>query len=202
MVKSLDIIDPKKELQEEEEEEKEPRSEGDDFRMPRDQKEGGGGVFYLVLGIIAIVVATGAALYILYKDYLPNKNDPNNKTASVTVLTSASASPTISASTTLTTSATQTAFKYTDQKIRIVNGNGVSGEATKVRELLESKGFTVDSVGNASRSYSETIVYYKQGQEALANALKSEISSLYSASVEMSNSVVGGYDAVIALGSK
>jgi len=200
MAKSLDIIDPKRELQEEEEETRNIRSDEDDFKMNRPEKEGGSGVFYLVLGIIAIIVATGAALYILYKDYLPGKNDPNNASATVT----ASTSITQTTSTTVSPSATASAssFEYTDQKIRIANGNGISGEATKVKELLNSKGFEVESVGNASKTYTETIIYYKAGQENLANALKEAISSMYTGNIEESNTVVGIYDAVIALGSK
>jgi len=197
MAKSLDIIDPKRELREEED----SRAEDSDLRMPQRGNDGsGGGVFYLVLGIIAIVVATGAALYILYKDYLPKKNAQ----ATATSTASLSASATVSASTTAstTTTATVSTFNYNNEEIRIVNGNGISGEASKVKDELESKGFQVASTGNASKTYSETIIYYKSGQEKLAEALKSSISSLYSGNIEESNAVVGNYDAIIALGSK
>jgi len=198
MAKSLDIINPKRDLGEEEPESENSRDDFD-MRTP-DKNEGGGGVFYLVLGIIAIVVATGAALYILYKDYLPNKKSESVlATQTPTASTTASS---VSASVTATVSSTTTSFKYTNEKIRVANGNGISGEGAKVQEELESKGFTVESVGNASKKYTETIVYYKTGQEKLAAALKEAISSLYSATIENSDSVTGNYDAVIALGSK
>lgn len=198
MAKSLDIINPKQELRDEE---AESQQGDDDFKM-RDpgKNDGGGGVFYLVLGIIAIVVATGAALYILYKDYLPNK-----KNESVLSTQSPTASQTLASQTnTAVSSITQTvaAFKYTNEKIRVANGNGISGEGAKVQKELESKGFTVESVGNASKNYTETIVYYKTGQENLGKALKDAISGMYSAEIENSDTVTGNYDAVIALGAK
>ncbi len=197
MAKSLDIINPKHELKDEE-----PESENsnDDFGMKTPNKNEGGGVFYLVLGIIAIVVATGAALYILYKDYLPNKK--SESVLSTQTPTASTVAGSVSATTTSSAVSTATSFKYTNERIRVVNGNGISGEGAKVQKELESKGFTVESVGNASKNYSETIVYYKTGQEKLAEALKEAISSLYSATIENSDTVTGNYDAVIALGSK
>lgn len=197
MAKSLDIINPKRELKDEE---PESPSRDDDFEMrtPDKNERGGGGVFYLVLGIIAIVVATGAALYILYKDYLPNKKSESVlSTQTPSALASAS-----SQGATATVTSTATSFKYTNEKIRIANGNGISGEGAKVQKELESKEFTVESVGNASKKYTETVVYYKTGQEKLAEALKDAISNLYSATIENSDSVTGNYDAIIALGAK
>jgi hypothetical protein len=147
-------------------------------------------------------VATGAALYILYKDYLPNK-DKNSATTSPATVT---ATTTVSATTTASVSASPTAvassFKYTNEKIRIANGNGISGEGAKVEKALQDQGFQIASVGNASKTYTQTIIYYKTGQEKLASALKSAISSLYTGTVELNDKVVGTYDAIVVLGSK
>ncbi len=211
MAKSLDIIDPKKEISTEDER----LDEGDDMIRARSERkeEGGGGLFYLIIGIIAVIVSTSLALYILFKD-----DSSSNKaaTASVTSTSTAAASSTSTASATVSSSATGTqvasaspaasqassSFKYTNEQIRIANGNGISGEAAKVQTLLEGKGYKITSVGNASKTYETSIVYYKTGQEALAETLKKDISSLYTATVEKSDSVVGSYDAVIALGAK
>jgi hypothetical protein len=102
----------------------------------------------------------------------------------------------------ITTQVAQTTFQYTNEKIRVANGNGISGEGQKIKAVLISAGFQVASVGNASKQYSETFVFYKTGQQDLAEALKNAIKDSYTATIKEDNSVVGTYDAVIALGSK
>lgn len=202
MAKSLDIIDPKKELA--------PRDEREDNEeegeSPR-QERSGGGVFYLILGIIAVVVSTSLAVYILFKD---NKDDAKTTSPSAsatvgpttTTSTTATASATTSATATTSVAATTT-FNYTDESIRIVNGNGKSGEASRIKASLEAKGYTIASTGNASKSYDKTTILYKAGEQALAEALKSAIAADYAATVQLSDqATLGSYDAVIALGAE
>lgn len=201
MAKSLDIIDPKKELGPET-----PETEGEK-KQDEFEENKGGGAFYLVIGIIAVVVAVASALYILYRDTGNKKTNDSNAaqtTASTTPTETAAASSVASAAAVETAlqSATSSAFKYTDESIRIVNGNGINGEAAKIKKLLEDKGYKIASVANASRNYDSTIVYYKSGQQALAEALKNEIKDSYTAEIQESDSVVGSYDAIIALGAK
>ncbi|MDH4358930.1 MAG: LytR C-terminal domain-containing protein [Candidatus Berkelbacteria bacterium] len=195
MAKSLDIIDPKKELEDKPKEEKDEFDHG--FKEP---SSGGGGIFYLIIGIIAVVVAVGSALYILYSGDRGSKEESTTPTVEETVTVQTSPSPT--ASVAATSSPTTTTFKYTDEKIRVANGNGISGEAAKIKKVLEDKGFKVESIGNASKTYAETIIFYKTGQEELANALKDVIKDYYTGKIENSDTTVGTYDAVIALGSK
>lgn len=208
MAKSLDIIDPKKDIdsQEENVEEEEMMK-----ASPSAKEEGGGGIFYLIIGIIAVIVSTSLALYILFKDDSSKSSSSVAKSVTATPspetespAPSAQASAAIAESPAVATSPATTtgAFKYTNEQIRIANGNGISGEGAKVQTLLEGKGYKIASVGNASKQYEASIVYYKTGQEALAEALKKDISTLYSATVEKSDSIVGSYDAVIALGAK
>ena len=157
----------------------------------------------MVIGIIAVIVAAGSALYILYKDNSLNKSNTSpTPVVSATVAQSATASTSATATATQSAGASQTSFKYTDEKIRIANGNGISGEAAKIKGILEAAGFEVASTGNASKTYEKSIIFYKNGQEDLANALKAAIKNNYTADVEQSDSTVGTYDAVIALGSK
>lgn len=198
MAKSLDIIDPKKDLKSPEEDEKEDVFEQ---RPPSSS----GGVFYLVLGIIALVVAVAVALYILYKDSNPTPASQASATAAVVKSVNTSITPTSTTSIALSTPSPATdtiTFKYTNQQIRIANGNSISGEASKIKKVLEDAGFKVASIGNASRSYSESLVYYKTGQQDLAEALKNTIKNNYNATIKEDNAVVGSYDAVIVLGSK
>lgn len=205
MAKSLDIIDPKKDSQNQNEE---AEMTAEDVGI---ETKNQGGVFYLVLGIIALVVATAAALYILYNDKGSSNNSGNSTettatasqvtSATVSATTSLTPSPTVSAQASSAASSGQ--FKYTNEQIRIVNGNGVAGEAAKIKKVLEGKGYKIASVANASKSYTQSIIYYKKGQETLAQALKESISDQYTATVEEAQAAtIGQYDAVIALGAK
>jgi len=194
MAKSLDIIDPKKELEDR------PREEKDEFDQGfKEPSSGGGGIFYLIIGIIAVIVAVASALYILYKSDRGTKEEAaETATPTQTITVQVSPSPVSS----VTVSSPVSTFKYTNEKIRVANGNGIPGEAAKIKGVLEDKGFKIESVGNASKTYTETTIFYKTGQEDLANALKDAIKSYYVGTIENSDSTVGTYDAVIALGSK
>ena len=47
----------------------------------------------------------------------------------------------------------------TAYSIRVLNGSGITGEAAKVKTLLEEKGFEIASVGNAATSdYTKTVI--------------------------------------------
>jgi hypothetical protein len=203
MTKSLDIIDPKRDLAPREPD----QDENEDEERPSRERSGGG-VFYLVLGIIAVVVSTALAVYILFKDNKTDNKTAATPTATTTTTGTASASVTATgsaASSAVTTTATTAAgtFKYTNESIRIVNGNGRSGEATRIKTALEAKGYTIASTGNASKQYATTTILYKAGEQALADALKTALAADYSAVIELSDqATLGTYDAVIALGAK
>ena len=198
MAKSLDIIDPKRDDQNEPDE---SIVSDDELKV---ETKGQGGVFYLVMGIVALVVATAAALYILYKDDNPNKSTDSVESVQSATVT-ASTSPGTSVTSTVSAVATQTVkaeVSFKDDKVRVANGNGVNGEGAKIKTILEGKGFTVTSVGNATKQYDKSIVFYNEGKESLANAIKEAIQDEYTADIELSPSTVGQYDAVLALGSK
>jgi hypothetical protein len=198
MAKSLDIIDPKKDIPDRSEEDSDLDS---DFKDKKDN----GGIFYLVLGIIAILVATAAALYILFQRDQNNNDDPNLSTINTTVQTSAETSQTAVVSPEATSSIDTTpepAFTYTDETLRVANGNRINGEASRIKKILESKGYKIASIGNASKNYSQSIIYFKTGQDKLAEALKEDLKEEYLFEVEQADQIVGSYDAVIVLGSK
>lgn len=217
MARPLDIIDPKKDLDEVEEH----QDEGQDKKENDRQREGdrgieieessGSGTFYLVLGIVAIVLAAGFAVYILYKDQWTGKD----KKASVSVTATASAGESAVASSTASASASTTtlpvteptqtsssATSYSSFSVKIANGNGITGEAARIKGILEGKGFKVTATGNASKNYDSTIIYYNSGKSDLATALKSAIAGDYPATTEESSAIAGNYDAVVALGKK
>ena len=198
MAKSLDIIDPKKELARNEEHE-----EKNFENMP---EEGGGGVFYLIIGIIAVVVAVGSALFVIYKDRGSIFSEKTSQTVTPTSTLSASPSATLSPSVTPSSSAqaavSAQANQFSADSIRIANGNGINGEAARIKKLLVAKGYKIGSTGNATKNYSKTIIYYKSGKENLAKALQTDLTGEYASDITLSDKIVGTYDAVIALGAK
>ncbi len=195
MAKSLDIIHPEKE---DETPVFEPKQEE---QMVIEEPKEGNGSFYLVLGIVAIVLAVAISMYILFKD---NSNDKDNVAAvdSVTATEEETQTETVTVEESPTATATQTASVVTDGDVRIANGNGISGEGKRISELLKTAGYNIALVNNASKTYTETIIYYKTGQEALAESLKNSLDEEYTATIQKSDSIVGVYDAVVALGSK
>lgn len=212
MPRPMDIIDPKKDLDKVEEK---------DLDLSPDKKDGskdsfeieqskGSGVFYLILGIVALVVATGFALYILYRDPGNKKTKTTGTattTAQATATASASASTSASAEATGSTAiptvtAETTKSSFSGLSVRIANGNGKAGEASRMKTLLEGKNFSVTSIGNATKTYDTTTIFYKAGKEDLAKALSDALKGEYTATIKESDETVGNYDAVIALGKE
>lgn len=86
--------------------------------------------------------------------------------------------------------------------IKILNGNGISKSADKLKAELVSLGFKISRVGNASNfNYTDTIIYYKTGKESEAGLIESSIKS-HPVLKEKNDTITGSYDAVIVLGAK
>jgi hypothetical protein len=63
-------------------------------------------------------------------------------------------------------------FQKAQVKIQLLNGNGVKGDAARVKNLLTQAGWNVVAYGNAnSFNYQNTLIYYKIEQEEAAKAL-------------------------------
>ncbi len=199
MAKSLDIIDPKKDFSDDHEDD--DREETEDIEKSEKHNSSSGGIFYLILGIVAIIVATGAALYILFQDDGDSSDESSAKQSAVVSSVTATAEESVVASVIPNPSPDNT-FTYSDESIRIANGNGISGEANRIKKILENAGYKIASVGNASKSYTESFVYFKSGQDSLAEAIKKQLSDEYDLKTEVADQIVGSYDAVIVLGSK
>jgi hypothetical protein len=194
MAKSLDIIQAEKE-------DKEPifESKQETETIIEEPKESGG-IFYLVLGIVAIVLAVAISLYILFRD-----NDESVDTSAVSESITATEEATETQSEMVVVSPSPVISEEAavlEGSVRIANGNGITGEGKRISDLLKTKGYTIDLVNNASKNYTETIIYYKTGKESLAESLKEAISEEYTATIQKSDTIAGIYDAVIALGSK
>ncbi len=84
--------------------------------------------------------------------------------------------------------------------IKVLNGNGINNSASKIKTELQNGGFTVSKVTNASNyNYTTSIVYYKSGQEAEANAVKTALTSKQF-TIEQSDTIAGSYDVVVLVG--
>ena len=87
-------------------------------------------------------------------------------------------------------------------KIEILNGNGISGSADKVRDSLVNNGFTIARVANAKKfTYASTYIYYKTGAEASMEMVKAALSDR-SCIAQKSDPITTGYDIVIVVGKK
>lgn len=65
-------------------------------------------------------------------------------------------------------------------KIQILNGGGTPGAASKMKTLLEDKGYTVDSTGNAEEyTYTNTEIHGKAAMSDAVSALKSDLKDAY-----------------------
>ena len=66
-------------------------------------------------------------------------------------------------------------------KIKVLNGSGISGEASRVKALLEKAGFTVSSTGNATNyNYIKSVIQAKsEVEKEFINKLTEALSENY-----------------------
>lgn len=83
-------------------------------------------------------------------------------------------------------------------RIEVRNGNGRNGAATEFASFVESLGHVVATVGNADRSYDETIVISRPGAIEAADAFIAQIGF---GVVQDGNLTTGGVDLIVYLGS-
>jgi len=73
-----------------------------------------------------------------------------------------------------------TIVKREDVTISVLNGAGVPGAAKTMKEYLESKGYVVESVGNADEyTYTETMILVKDDDDEIAALLRKDLGSDY-----------------------
>lgn len=86
--------------------------------------------------------------------------------------------------------------------LQVLNGNGVAGSADAVAAILTAAGFTPAKSGNARKfTYPESIIYFKTGEEASANAVKTALPNL-TTTLTNSDSIVEKYDVIVVVGKK
>lgn len=100
-------------------------------------------------------------------------------------------------------SVTPPAFNKSKVTIQVLNGNGIRGDAYRIKVLLEKNGFRVATYGNAgSFNYQNTIVYYKEGQEEAGRAVE-EILRQNGRQTKLEKSdTLKRYDVLVIVGKK
>lgn len=97
---------------------------------------------------------------------------------------------------------TATAPDKASFSIRVLNGNGRTGEAANTKSTLQAAGFKVGVIGNAKNTYSTTQIYYSAKHESAAK-LVSENLKKPAELHEAEQTLVGdGYDILVVLGIK
>ena len=89
-------------------------------------------------------------------------------------------------------------------KIEVLNGSGISGEASKAKQLLEEEKFTVSSIGNADTvNYQKTIIQVKKTvSKEFLDKLKGFIDKSYVLNDTEELDESGEPDVIIIVGSK
>lgn len=90
-------------------------------------------------------------------------------------------------------------------KIRVLNGNGISGDAKKVAALLTAEGFQTGGVANAQGVYQTTQVWYLAAKQPEAEAVAAELTKAGKAveTKEAEQAVIGsGFQVLVVTGVK
>src|SRR3990167_9681851 len=172
-------------------------------------------VFYLILGLCAIVLLVVLSVVLIYRG--SRRNSPSSEAVTATTTdtstdTSATSQTDQTVTDTATTPATDTASSDTQAAapaidkanvlVRVVNGNGRNGEAALMAKALNDAGFTKVTTGNALSRYKTTVVYYKTGKLAEAQAVETVIKAKYKTNLLENPSIVKTNDVLVALGNE
>jgi len=91
-----------------------------------------------------------------------------------------------------------------DLKVQVQNGGGVAGAGSKMKALLESKGYKVADVGNASSyTYEETEINVKESKAEIRDTLEEDVSESYTVGkIESTLPETSPYDVRVIVGKK
>lgn len=148
----------------------------------------------ILLGLIAVAIFATGGKGELEKDLTPT---PTPQSAP-----SSSPSPTAKAQETPTPTAAK--LDRSDISIKVQNGSGGKGVASKASDYLKGLGYKIDSTGNADNfNYDKTVIQIKASKKQYLDQLKSDLAKNYtvgSASATLSSKESA--DAVVIVGAK
>lgn len=88
-------------------------------------------------------------------------------------------------------------------KIRILNGNGITGDAAKIKSDLVAKGYDVGTVGNAKLKYPLTEIYYLDNYQPQADMVSKDLSSRKTELKEAEAGLIGtNYNILVVIGKE
>ena len=90
-----------------------------------------------------------------------------------------------------------TAVKPAEIDVRVLNGNGTSGAASKTASELKAAGYTVIGTGDAPEDYAETMIRYGSAKDDVARQLQGQLAG--NAELE-EDSTLTSSDVVLILG--
>ena len=88
-------------------------------------------------------------------------------------------------------------------KIRILNGNGITGDAAKIKTDLAAKGYDVGTIGNAKLKYALTEVYYLASYKDQADMVAKDLSPRKTEIKEAEAGLIGSnYNILVVIGKE
>lgn len=162
----------------------------------------------LLLGVGGSLIILGG-LYLLYqtigKEYLKGQNKDLAKQARPSALVNMKENLASSSGTIEATPSGQVLVNKEEVKFQVFNGTGLSGQAGRVRSILNKLGFNKIEVGNTQRSTNTKttkIDYYSRLSEKLKDEINQELNKLFS-SVEAKEATGSAeFDVVVTTGEE
>jgi hypothetical protein len=125
-------------------------------------------IFLWAIGIVVACLVIGGALFFM--------TGKSGSLPSVVVVPTPTSTPAASESATPTIGET----KRSAITIQVLNGGGKAGAATKMKQYLEDKGYTVSDTGNAeSYTYDKTEILVKSTKSAYITLLETDLKGTY-----------------------
>lgn len=156
------------------------------FPGEKNEKKSKKGLIFIILLVFVLLGVAGW--------YLFGKKETSDSISDITP------SPSFSE---VTPTPTEEPVDKSEIQIEILNGSGVSGEASKFKTILAELGYTNIEVGNASSSdYTVTEVTFKSSvPDEIQNEITDSLESIY-AEVDVNNGSIGENDVQIIIGYK
>lgn len=153
-------------------------------------------LWIIIVIILIVLVAVGGALYYFRIREVKQITEENKVKESPTI---SSVTPTVSQA----TESANLKIDYLKYKIRVLNGSGIAGEASKVRGILEEEKFVVEDIDNADSSdYEKTIIRAKKDvSKEYIDTLKKLLGKIYVLDTEEELKESADVDVIIIIGS-
>ncbi len=133
---------------------------------------------------------------------VPQDYSTGTTTAPATTGSTAQTTTPITAPAQTTTPATVTTTAKSAIKLKLLNGNGITGSANTIKKTLEADGYVVGFLGNAKVfTYQSTYIYYKTAFKTNADAIKL-LFPTRTIIEENNEAICGTYDIVMVVGKK